>query len=245
MGNKMAGYGLLNETDVPVTVGLSMGGYHYYENSVLPGEIFYRWPGAVHYTITCFPTGDDTYITDGSCVSSTIMSSVAGIATAAATLATMGAASVVAAGAVTGTTVCGVVVSGSVLSAVYAAAGIVAVIGELWGGSETNEKLQQWLCALGESQLYVSKAGFYGGGSGSWVVLKGGPQDEGDNYAKMDFKLEVTTSEEIFKRGVFTPYSKKCFYTRDDLPEPPQIQSGKYQNPTWRSIERKYSSESA
>merc|ERR1719409_163871 len=38
-------------TPYPITVGLSMNGTHYYENDVMSNQIFYRWPGAVHYTV--------------------------------------------------------------------------------------------------------------------------------------------------------------------------------------------------
>ena len=57
MGNDAsAGYGIINETEYKVTLGASMGATYYYENNVMPGQIWYRRPGAVYMTIYAFPS---------------------------------------------------------------------------------------------------------------------------------------------------------------------------------------------
>ena len=45
------GIGIINKTDEQINVVLSMAAPHYYENGIKPNQIFYRWPGAVHYTV--------------------------------------------------------------------------------------------------------------------------------------------------------------------------------------------------
>ena len=61
MGNaQTCGFGVLNKSNMPeINVGLSMAGTHYYENQVKEGKIFYRWPGAVHYTVYAFIRSPD------------------------------------------------------------------------------------------------------------------------------------------------------------------------------------------
>ena len=49
--NESKGFGLVNLTTKEVNVVLSMAAPHYYENKIKPGNIFYRDPGPVHYTV--------------------------------------------------------------------------------------------------------------------------------------------------------------------------------------------------
>ena len=56
MGNNTCGFGVVNNTEFDLTVCLSMGATHYYENDIRPGEVFYRWPGAVWYTVSVYPS---------------------------------------------------------------------------------------------------------------------------------------------------------------------------------------------
>ena len=59
MGNKQScGFAVMNDTEHEVTVGLSMGATHYFENNIRPGQIFYRRPGAVHYTVYAYKTDE-------------------------------------------------------------------------------------------------------------------------------------------------------------------------------------------
>ena len=54
--SQSCGFGVLNLSNwEEINVGLSMGRTHYYENSVKKGTIFYRWPGAVWYTVFVLP----------------------------------------------------------------------------------------------------------------------------------------------------------------------------------------------
>lgn len=68
MGNTQnCGFGVLNNSTLQeINVGLSMGVTHRFENGIKHGQIFYRWPGAVHYTVFAFArkfdgTNDITY----------------------------------------------------------------------------------------------------------------------------------------------------------------------------------------
>jgi len=49
--NESKGFGLVNLTNKKVNIVLSMAAPHYYENNIKPGEIFYRHPGSIHYTV--------------------------------------------------------------------------------------------------------------------------------------------------------------------------------------------------
>ena len=65
MGNSVnAGIGVLNKSEFStINVGLSQGFTHYYENDINNGEIFYRWPGAVWYTV--YVTNGDNRLSHG------------------------------------------------------------------------------------------------------------------------------------------------------------------------------------
>ena len=57
MGNNTScGFGVVNNTKFNLTVRLSMGATHYFENDIRPGQVFYRWPGAVWYTVDVYPS---------------------------------------------------------------------------------------------------------------------------------------------------------------------------------------------
>jgi hypothetical protein len=79
-----SGIGVLNDSAYRINCGLSMGGTHYYENTILPGEIFYRYPGNVWYTTYCFPDHEDGRITDGKAAAEIATIVAAGIAAAVA-----------------------------------------------------------------------------------------------------------------------------------------------------------------
>ena len=83
------GFGVLNMTNFKITCGLSMGATHYYENDVLPGQIFYRWPGAVWYTVYCLPTTDSTRMTDGKCAKEIITVTASAVGAGAAAIASL------------------------------------------------------------------------------------------------------------------------------------------------------------
>ena len=50
-GQGSYGIAVVNNTDKEINVVLSMAAPHYYENGIKPNQIFYRYPGAVHYTV--------------------------------------------------------------------------------------------------------------------------------------------------------------------------------------------------
>ena len=94
MGNtESLGFGILNSTPYPMTIALSMAATHYYENNVKSGEIFYRWPGAVHYTVYAYPYNKDSKMTNIKACSEIALASILGISTVALSLATLGSAS--------------------------------------------------------------------------------------------------------------------------------------------------------
>ena len=65
MGNNQSrGFGVWNNTRQNLTICLRMGATHYYENDVRPGEVFYRWPGAVWYTVHAYSTENVGHMTD-------------------------------------------------------------------------------------------------------------------------------------------------------------------------------------
>ena len=61
MGNTQScGFGVLNNSSLPeINVGLSIFATHKFENGIKHGEIFYRWPGAVHSTVYAFARKPD------------------------------------------------------------------------------------------------------------------------------------------------------------------------------------------
>ena len=61
MGNTdSCGIGVINRSTLrEINIGLSMCATHNFENGVEHGEIFYRWPGAVFYTVYAFARKPD------------------------------------------------------------------------------------------------------------------------------------------------------------------------------------------
>jgi hypothetical protein len=77
MGNSSTcGIAVLNTSDSPINVKLTMLQIapHYWEGNVQKGHIFYRWPGAVSYTVmvsndvgsdtmrNCYAGGNGTWL---------------------------------------------------------------------------------------------------------------------------------------------------------------------------------------
>eukprot|EP01004_Peranema_trichophorum_P009528 NODE_8278_length_693_cov_61.487719_g7656_i0.p1 GENE.NODE_8278_length_693_cov_61.487719_g7656_i0~~NODE_8278_length_693_cov_61.487719_g7656_i0.p1 ORF type:complete len:192 (+),score=39.11 NODE_8278_length_693_cov_61.487719_g7656_i0:66-578(+) len=155
-----------------------MGGTHYYENYVAPGRIFYRWPGAVFYTIYAYPTTEENKMTNGGCVRGIVAAAV-------------------------GTT--------------------LAIIPPTLLISATALTVYNIVDSI------VSEKGCYGGGSGSWYTIRGGPRTKPDGTIVVD-PLSFTKSvrDEIWVRGEFTHESNNNYYTieRTNLPAPPRNEKG-------------------
>lgn len=85
MGNtESCGYGVLNLSTVNLNVGFSMGATHYYENSLKYGEVCYRWPGAVFYSIYAYGDTGKNRITDNQCANEILAIAVPSLLAAAA-----------------------------------------------------------------------------------------------------------------------------------------------------------------
>ena len=217
MGNtQTCGFGVLNKSDMEeINVGLSMSATHKFENGIKPGEIFYRWPGAVHYTVYAFarqPDGSND-ITVGQVAKEVTFGVLKYGATMGAMLAPAAialAAPVAAYGAATLTAEAVITIAAeAVIAGGTAGAGVYvnAVAAERALG-----------LAFEKSNLYCQMKGCYGGGSGSWLVVEGGPyMDSKGFWQPQDLKIRQATQEEVFENGNFTSYSHGEFHTKEDL----------------------------
>lgn len=137
------GIGVLNKTGEDINVVMSMSAPHYYENGIKPNQIFYRWPGAVFYTV-CVWLRDS----DGSNDMTTAKKGLGifkGIA-----LGFVGAALGIG------------VVAGS------AAVAIPAAVGGVAGGTA----LVALEVADRRKVRYAEMKGCYAGGTGTWIIAK-------------------------------------------------------------------------
>lgn len=216
MGNtQTCGFGVLNESHMKeLNIGLSMAGTHYYENAVSDGRVFYRWPGAVHYTVYAMardPEGKND-ITDGQCAKQITGSSLIGIATAGVTVMTMGSM------------LTPMAFVFAPLTHVGGAAGLVAQAGVLGavdglGAYATSAVATKALgLAFENSKLYCEKKGCYGGGSGSWMAVTGGPYLDKEGYWRpQDLTMREVDQEYVFRNGKFTWESHGNFHTKEGL----------------------------
>ena len=235
MGNsESVGIAVINKTNLPVTIGLSVGATFLYENYVEPNEIFYRYPGGAITTMTAYAyaTSKENEMTNGTCWKEGMTAGLtAGVVTAAAaaTAFTGGAAAPTIA-ALSGPA------SGLILSS-WGAGAIAAELAMIVAAAAASGKaahtgMQGLLNALKDSKLETSMMNCWYGGSGTWLALTGGPiqvrnEATGDlDWVKRDFKLEVMDKEDMWKSGAFTEYSFSCFYNgTKGLPEPPKNES--------------------
>ncbi len=200
---------MLNNSSLQeINVGLSMAAMHYFENSVKYGEIFYRRPGAVWYTVIAFarqPDGSND-ITKGQCAKEVTLAVLvgAGAAVAANPVLLVGALAPLAAGGILG-------------------AGLNAKITKRRppedsesdiGPYESAEKYQEDLRKAFEgSKLKFEKKGCYGGGKGSWLIVEGGPFINSEGYWKpRDLTIRETDQKEVFEKGNFTEYSHRQYH---------------------------------
>ena len=197
-----------------INIGLSMAGTHYYENSVKEGKIFYRWPGAVHYTVYAFVRSPDgkNDLTNGTCAKEIVGSSIIGIVTAGITVATMGSMLTPAAMLFAPLTTVGGTAG---LMAEAAGAGGIAAFGAYGSAAKATEAMG---LAFKNSELYCQMKGCYGGGNGSWLIVEGGPyQDNKGYFQAQNLSIRMVDQEHIFRNGSFTSYSHDCYHTKKDL----------------------------
>lgn len=238
MGNNTSnGFGVLNLSTYKVNIGLSMGGTHYYENGVNHGEIFYRCPGAVHYTVYA-QVGPE--ITPTSNAKEIAGATAVGVVTAAAVVAPVAAGYAAATGGAGALVVAqsggAAWFAGSV--AVEAACAGTAAYGAAKAGGYGYDKVSEWfvnkLKEVDAAECYAEMKGCYGGiaeGGGTWLVLTGGPRVSGQNnfehrplklsYYRFAGKANTTVNnmEYVLSRGSFTRYSHSCFHTCSGLPK--------------------------
>lgn len=203
MGNKQScGFGVLNKSNIQeINIGLSMAGTHYYENRVENGKIFYRWPGAVHYTVYALARSPDgkNDISDGQCAWEITKSSIIGISTAGAVIFT----------AATAAKSLAVVEATQLL--------ITTGINTYVAADATLTASEEVISAFEKSKLYCEVKGCYGGGRGSWYVVEGGPYyDNGHNYPQ-DLTIREVDQDYVFQNGNFTDMSHRNFHTEEGL----------------------------
>jgi hypothetical protein len=195
----------VNETPFNVTIASSMMSTHYYENNVKPGEIWYRWPGAVHETLYAFPSKGNE-ITDGRVVIENITAGAAGIMAAAVIIATCGTAAAPGSALMPLTLTpaalalysipqaVGIAVSVATLMKIAAAVGLTKLVFDNFEKADNKvSKLLDFINVLKtrDAQLYTEMKGCYAGGSGTWLALRFDTSD-----AK--FKFVTLTREEVF-----------------------------------------------
>ena len=64
-----------------------MAATYHYGNDIMPGKIFYRWPGAVHMTLFAMPSTDKTRYDTKKCITEVATVSVKSIVAAVGTVA--------------------------------------------------------------------------------------------------------------------------------------------------------------
>ena len=216
MGNQISmGIGILNNTNFKITVGLSMGATHYYENDVLPGQIFYRNPGDVWYTIYAYPTSSKTRLTDGQLAKEILTISLSSIAAAIAGILTLGTAI-----APTALTLAPITHVGGLVGLATETIGLAAfdgVAGYYGGIKAANFAFKT---AIEKSNLYAEMKGCYCGRSGTYIELTGGTGMHSDGYWQPgDFKMTIRNREYLWDRGSLTTHSYSCYHTKPGLPE--------------------------
>ncbi len=210
MGNsESCGFGVLNSTQHKLTVCLTMSSTHYWEENVMPGKIFYRWPGAVWYTVYVYPTIGTTFTSSFDSIfqfDRNAMSGVNDIPTAC---------TLTAANALRDS---GIVLNQSTEIDLLQAYSIpfARTIDDFEPRLKSlkNDVVQ----AFAGSQLETSMGGLYGGGQGSWVEVQGLPEvyQTGDGNVAIkerDIVINLESYSEIFGRGEFTDYSRGQYYT--------------------------------
>ena len=209
-----AGIGVINKSSIPeINIGLSMQAIHYHENGVKENEIFYRRPGAVWYTVIAFardPTHEND-ITMGQVVKEIIA------ATAKDTSA------VVAAGGIVLLTIA---TKGKILRSAPPLTRAITTINMVRDAAHaasyaytTAEGIAEAFGnAAARSNLHCERKFNYCGGSGSWLVVEGGPYvGEDGTYQPCDLSIREATQDDLFDNGTFTSESHRKFHSKTDL----------------------------
>ena len=104
----------------------------------------------------------------------------------------------------------------SVMAKAGAVAGLVGI--KVYKGTEQVTKAFAD-GAFQKSRLSCEMKGCYGGITGSWLVIEGGPYlDENGDFVPLDLKIRKASQKEIFDKGMtFTKYSHSKFHTEKGL----------------------------
>ena len=230
MGNSQScGIGVLNNSNLEINVGMSMVATHYFENGIKKREIFYKWPGAVTYTVFAFArskkpneeagTNDLTkervikeviivsgVLGGGIAVGAVVTAVTAGVA-AGPVAAAIGLAEV---GAVGGT-----IIAASAIGAGTVAGTTSGLVGAYTSQAAATEAFN---AAVRRSALYCRERGCYAGGSGTWLIVEGGPYMEDGHWKNCDLTIREITQSEVFNIGNFTAESHERYHTQPHLP---------------------------
>jgi len=183
MGN--GGFGVLNDTDMSLQIGLSMDAVHYFENEVAPREIFYRRPGAVWYTVFAYQALPNNEITKTKVTWGIIK--VTGKIILPVIVVVGGLISLM---VKAGTPISNVVSNGS--EAVVGGANLLA----------DGLKNIQNVNSIEIPNMYCCRQGCYGGGAGTWIVV----ENAGDKIT-----MRTVSREYVIRLGHFTNYSQCCW----------------------------------
>jgi len=181
MGN--GGFGVRNDTDKLLRIGLSMDAIHCSDNEVRHGEIFYRRPGAVWYTVFAYEALPDNEITTTKVTLGIII--VAG-KIILPVLAVGG-------GLIPIMVTAGVPISSVVLSGAVVVVGSVKLIGDAL-------KNVQNVFSIKIPKVSCCREGCYGGGAGTWIVV--------ENYRDTIIMRTVNREDVIQPPQHFTKYSQ-------------------------------------
>jgi len=204
MGNS-GGVTILNGTNYPLNIYLSMGAPHHYCNCVKPKEAFTIHPGAVWYTVNAYLDFKENRMTDGKVAKGVALIAIPSVIAGVGALFT-GGASLAAMGMIAGVetsvfAMTGVAVTSTLLVDAAVAGAYGTVFAGVLTGFLTNEassdpeaimqlayspdfqaefqrNLEEFQEAANNSKLLASKKGVYCGGDHKYLKVFGGPYKE-------------------------------------------------------------------
>lgn len=184
MGN--AGVTVLNQTNYPLNIYLSMIAPHHFCNGLRPGEAFTIYPGAVWYTVNAYIDHVDNRISSkyvaSSCGAIAIGSVCVALGAVALPLAELGAVSLGA-----------------------GVAGLSYLANEF--GNENEHRVEEFIQIANQSKLYTSLKNVYCGDTHKVLAVYGGPRMFEDYLLPGDFAMDYIHHSEI---------PQGCFFRKKD-----------------------------
>ena len=75
-----------------------------------------------------------------------------------------------------------------------------------------------YLTGCKEMNDMISMKNCYSGGRGTWLIVTGGAYtDEEGKFWPRDIEFKISSQEEVFKKGTFSPCSHDAFHTKEGL----------------------------